>query len=33
MVPSIVIAMDEMSIREGFSYDNGRDVVEGLSRG
>ena len=29
----VVIAMDEMSIKEGLSYDKGRDVVEGFVEG
>jgi hypothetical protein len=29
----VVLAMDEMAIKEGLSYDSGRDVVEGFSEG
>ena len=29
----VVLVIDEMSIRQGLSYDQGRDIIEGVAQG
>ena len=29
----VVLVIDEMSIRQGLSYDQGRDIIEGVAEG